>query len=37
VPIPGIDLVEVAPAMPGPARFVTLLGEKVVRPLAEIG
>src|ERR1700730_2777612 len=33
----GIDLVEVAPAMPDPARFVTLLGEKVVRPLAEIG
>src|SRR5882757_2470259 len=26
----GIDLVEVAPAMPDPARFVTLLGEKVV-------
>lgn len=33
----GIDLVEVAPAMPDPARFVTQLGEKVVRPLAEIG
>lgn len=33
----GIDLVEVAPAMPDPARFVTLLGEKVIRPLAEIG
>jgi len=33
----GIDLVEVAPAMPDPVRFVTLLGEKVVRPLAEIG
>jgi alkanesulfonate monooxygenase SsuD/methylene tetrahydromethanopterin reductase-like flavin-dependent oxidoreductase (luciferase family) len=33
----GIDLVEVAPAMPDPARFVTLLGEKVVGPLAEIG
>jgi hypothetical protein len=33
----GVDLVEVAPAMPDPARFVTLLGEKVVRPLAEIG
>ena len=33
----GIDLVEVAPAMPDPARFVALLGEKVVRPLAEIG
>ena len=25
------------PTMPDPARFVTLLGEKVVRPLAEIG
>ena len=33
----GIDLVEVRNAMPDPARFVTLLGEKVVRPLAEIG
>lgn len=33
----GIDLVEIAPAMPDPARFVTLLGEKVIRPLAEIG
>jgi F420-dependent oxidoreductase-like protein len=33
----GIDLVEVAPAMPDPAQFVTQLGEKVVRPLAEIG
>jgi F420-dependent oxidoreductase-like protein len=33
----GVDLVEVAPAMPDPAGFVTLLGEKVVRPLAEIG
>jgi F420-dependent oxidoreductase-like protein len=33
----GIDLVEVAPGMPDPARWVTLLGEKVVRPLAEIG
>jgi F420-dependent oxidoreductase-like protein len=33
----GVDLVEVAPMMPDPARFVTLLGEKVVRPLAEIG
>jgi F420-dependent oxidoreductase-like protein len=33
----GIDLVEVAPAMPDPARYVTQLGEKVVRPLAEIG
>jgi F420-dependent oxidoreductase-like protein len=33
----GIDLVEVAPAMPDPARFVAQLGEKVVRPLAEIG
>jgi len=32
----GVDLVEVAPAMPDPARFVTQLGEKVVRPLAEI-
>jgi F420-dependent oxidoreductase-like protein len=33
----GVSLVEVAPAMPDPARFVTLLGDKVVRPLAEIG
>ena len=33
----GIDLVEVAPAMPDPAQYVTLLGEKIVRPLAEIG
>ena len=33
----GVDLVEVAPRMPDPARFVTLLGERVVRPLAEIG
>jgi F420-dependent oxidoreductase-like protein len=33
----GIDLVEVAPAMPDPAGFVAQLGEKVVRPLAEIG
>ncbi len=33
----GVDLVEVAPAMPDPARYVTLLGEKVVRPLAQIG
>jgi F420-dependent oxidoreductase-like protein len=33
----GIDLVEVAPLMPDPARFVTQLGEKVIRPLAEIG
>ena len=33
----GIDLVEVPPAMPGPARFVAQLGEKVTRPLAEIG
>jgi F420-dependent oxidoreductase-like protein len=33
----GIDLVEVRNLMPDPARFVTLLGEKVVRPLAEIG
>jgi hypothetical protein len=33
----GVGLVEVAPLMPDPARFVTLLGEKVVRPLAEIG
>jgi F420-dependent oxidoreductase-like protein len=33
----GIDLVEVAPMMPDPARFTALLGEKVVRPLAEIG
>jgi len=33
----GVDLVEVAPAMPDPAGYVRLLGEKVVRPLAEIG
>jgi F420-dependent oxidoreductase-like protein len=33
----GIDLVEVAPAMPDPAGFVAQLGEKVVGPLAEIG
>ena len=31
------SLVEVAPSMPDPARFVTLLGDKVVRPLASIG
>jgi len=33
----GIDLVEVAPAMPDPAGYVGMLGEKIVRPLAEIG
>jgi hypothetical protein len=33
----GVGLVEVAPSMPDPARFVTLLGDKVVRPLASIG
>jgi hypothetical protein len=33
----GIDLVEVAPAMPDPAGYVAMLGEKIVRPLAEIG
>jgi F420-dependent oxidoreductase-like protein len=33
----GIDHVQVGNQMPDPARFVTLLGEKVVRPLAEIG
>jgi F420-dependent oxidoreductase-like protein len=33
----GIELVEVAPLMPDPARFVAQLGEKVVQPLAEIG
>ena len=33
----GVSLVEVAPTMPDPARFVTLLGDKVVRPLASIG
>ena len=33
----GIDLVELAPAMPDPAGYVTMLGEKIVRPLAEIG
>jgi F420-dependent oxidoreductase-like protein len=33
----GVDLVEVSNPMPDPARYVTLLGEKVVRPLAEIG
>ena len=33
----GVDLVEVAPRMPDPAQFVTQLGAKVIRPLAEIG
>jgi F420-dependent oxidoreductase-like protein len=33
----GIGLVEVPPAMPDPARYVTLLGEKVVPALAQIG
>jgi F420-dependent oxidoreductase-like protein len=33
----GIDLVEVSPLMPDPAGFVRQLGEKVTRPLAEIG
>ncbi len=33
----GIDLVELAPPMPDPVGFVSLLGEKLVRPLAEIG
>ena len=33
----GIDLVEVAPGMPDPARWAALLGEKVVGPLAQIG
>jgi F420-dependent oxidoreductase-like protein len=33
----GVDLVEVAPGMPDPARWVTLLGEKVVGPLSQIG
>jgi len=33
----GVSLVEIAPTMPDPARFVTLLGETVVRPLASIG
>jgi F420-dependent oxidoreductase-like protein len=33
----GVDLVEVAPGMPDPARWVTLLGQKVVGPLAQIG
>jgi F420-dependent oxidoreductase-like protein len=33
----GIDLVETAPRLPDPAGYVRLLGEKVVRPLAEIG
>ena len=33
----GVSLVEVAPSMPDPVRFVTLLGDKVVRPLASIG
>jgi len=33
----GVDLVEIAPRMPDPAQFVTQLGEKVIRPLAEIG
>jgi F420-dependent oxidoreductase-like protein len=33
----GVDLVEVAPGMPDPARWVTQLGEKVVGPLSQIG
>jgi F420-dependent oxidoreductase-like protein len=33
----GIDVVEVAPAMPDPVGYVAMLGEKIVRPLAEIG
>ena len=33
----GVSLVEVAPAMPDPAGYVAMLGEKIVRPLAEIG
>jgi F420-dependent oxidoreductase-like protein len=33
----GVSLVEVAPLMPDPARFVTQLGQKVVAPLASIG
>jgi hypothetical protein len=33
----GIDLVEVAPGMPDPARRVTLPGERVIKPLAQIG
>jgi F420-dependent oxidoreductase-like protein len=33
----GVDLVEVAPGMPDPARWVTLLGQKVVGPLSQIG
>ena len=33
----GVDLVVVSPQMPNPAQFVTQLGEKVIRPLAEIG
>ncbi|HEY3882289.1 MAG TPA: LLM class F420-dependent oxidoreductase [Trebonia sp.] len=33
----GIDLVEVAPTQPDPAGYVTMLGEKIVKPLAEIG
>src|ERR1700722_16340730 len=33
----GVGLVEVAPSMPDPARFATLLGQKIVKPLAEIG
>jgi len=33
----GISLVEVAPGMPDPAHWVTLLGQKVVGPLGEIG
>jgi F420-dependent oxidoreductase-like protein len=33
----GVDLVQVSPTMPDPARFTTLLAEKVVGPLGEIG
>jgi F420-dependent oxidoreductase-like protein len=33
----GVDLVLISAAMPEPARFATLLGEKVVKPLAEMG
>ncbi len=33
----GVDLVELAPAMPDPVGYVTMLGEKIVGPLAEIG
>jgi hypothetical protein len=33
----GVDLVELAPAMPDPVGYVTMLGDKIVGPLSEIG